>query len=345
MIERLAARIAELEAALGQPRKTSSNSHLPPSKDGPGRKNRPDRPAKPRPSRPGASRPLSPTPDKTERCMASECRHCGKDVSAAPQRCRQRYDHIDLPVIRPIVTRVEIFGGRCGQCGRRYRAEAPVAMEPGTPFGPGIRSLLMYLHDSHHVIFERMSRMLGELFGLTISEGAISNAFSRMGSDMAKACQAIKQKLVTARIIASDETTTRVDGVTQWQWAEPAKVSTMQSIGGKQAEGFISDKAVLHEIAPRRAKSVAEEVLAGHKPAVWISDRYAGQQELGERHQVCLAHVLRDVQYAIDCGDTIFAPKSATICVGPSGWGKDEANSRTARWRSTPQKLTPNAIA
>lgn len=42
---------------------------------------------------------------------------------------------------------------------------------------------------------------------------------------------------------------------------------------------------------------------------VWISDRYAGQQELGREHQVCLAHVLRDVQYAIDCGDTIFAPK------------------------------------
>ena len=125
MIERLAARIAELEAALGRPRKTSSNSHLPPSKDGPGQKNRPDRPAKPRPSRPGTSRPLSPTPDKTERCMASECRHCGKDVSAAPQRCRQRYDHIDLPVIRPVVTRVEIFGVAVASAG--------VATEPRRP--------------------------------------------------------------------------------------------------------------------------------------------------------------------------------------------------------------------
>jgi transposase len=129
--------------------------------------------------------------------MASECRHCGKDVSSALQRCRQRYDHIDLPVIRPVVTRVEIFGGRCGECGRRYIAEAPAAMGPGTPFGPEIRSLLMYLHHSHHVSFERMSRTLGELFGLTISEGAIANAFARSGSDVAKACQAIKQKLVT----------------------------------------------------------------------------------------------------------------------------------------------------
>ena len=72
---------------------------------------------------------------------------------------------------------------------------------------------------------------------------------------------------------------------------------------------FISNEAVLHTIAARRARSVAEDILGGHQPDVWVSDRYAGQQELGKAHQVCLAHVLRDVQYAIDCGDTIFAPK------------------------------------
>jgi transposase len=291
MIQRLATRIAELEAILGKPRKTSSNSHTPPSQDGPGRAKRPKRLARKRPPRAGSSRPLTEVPDKIERRMASTCGHCGADVSAATQRCRHRYDHIDLPPIRPVVTRVEIFGGRCGGCGHRYRAEAPVGMPPGTPFGPGIRSLLMYLHHSHHVGFERLSRMLRELFGLTISEGAIAGAFQRMGGELDAACKAIQDKLLTARIIASDETTTRVGGATHWQWV------------------FLSDQAVLHKIAPSRARRVAEEVLGGHKPDVWISDRYAGQQELGHSHQVCLAHVLRDVQYAIDCGDTIFAPK------------------------------------
>jgi transposase len=112
-----------------------------------------------------------------------------------------------------------------------------------------------------------------------------------MGADLDAARKTIQDKLLTARVIASDETTTRVSGATHWQWV------------------FLSDQAVLHKIAPSRARSVAAEVLGGHKPDVWISDRYAGQQELGRNHQVCLAHVLRDVQYAIDCGDTIFAPK------------------------------------
>jgi transposase len=293
LIEQQAVRISELEALVGRPRKTSNNSHVPPSKDGFGRgKPKAGKASgKPRPSRKGKARPLTEAPDRTERVVAAACGHCGTDVSGAAQRCRHRYDHIDLPPIRPVVTRVELLGGRCGGCGRRYRAAAPAGMAPGTPFGPGIRSLLTYLHHSHHVGFERLSRLAAEMFGLTISQGAIANMFRRLGASMATATDAIRQKLRTARTIASDETTTRTNGVTQWQWV------------------FISDQAVLHEIAPRRARSVAETVLGDHRPDVWISDRYGGQQELGGRHQVCLAHVLRDVQYAIDCGDTIFAPK------------------------------------
>tara|TARA_R110000787_G_scaffold230032_2_gene337559 strand:+ start:1317 stop:2171 length:855 start_codon:yes stop_codon:yes gene_type:complete len=139
--------------------------------------------------------------------------------------------------------------------------------------------------------FERLSRMMGELFGLKISEGAIANAFQRLADPLERARTAIRAALREARIIASDETTTRIGGITHWQWV------------------FVSDRAVLHEIAPRRAKAVAEGVLGDHRPEVWISDRYGGQQNMAAEHQVCLAHVLRDVQYAIDCGDTVVAPK------------------------------------
>ena len=103
MIERLVSRISELEALVGKPRKTSSNSHIPPSKDGFGKKKSRKRSRGKRPSREGKARPLAQTPDKTERVVAAACGHCGTDVSGQAQRCRHRYDHIDLPPIRPIV--------------------------------------------------------------------------------------------------------------------------------------------------------------------------------------------------------------------------------------------------
>ena len=294
LIERQAVRIAELEALLAKPKKTSQNSHTPPSQDRkpgvPGDKKDGKR-RTPRPSRPGSARPLTDAPDETIKRLATACPHCAADVSGQRQACRHRYDHIDIPPIVPVVTRIELFGGRCTACGRRFRAEAPEGMVPGSPFGASIRSLLLYLHHSHHVGFERLARMMAELFGLKISEGAIANAFRRAEDAMTAACAAIKVKLLAARVIASDETTSRIDGATWWHWV------------------FVSAKTVLHTIAPRRAKAVAEEVLGEYRPAVWVSDRYAGQQDLAPAHQVCLAHVLRDVQYAIDCGDAVSAPR------------------------------------
>jgi transposase len=293
LIERLAARVKELEALLAKPKKTSQNSHTPPSQDrkGSGGGKRDGKRRRPRPSRPGVARHLTDAPDATIRRFAESCPQCAADVSGDKQRRRRCYEHIEIPPIRPHVTRIELYGGRCRACGKRFCAAAPDGMVPGTPFGASIRALLLYLHHSHHVGFERLSRMMAELFGLKISEGAIANAFRRAATAMTAACTAIKAKLLAARVIASDETTSRIDGASHWHWV------------------FVSAAAVLHRIAPRRAKAVAEEMLGGYRPAVWVSDRYVGQQDLAPAHQVCLAHVLRDVQYAIDCGDTVFAPR------------------------------------
>jgi transposase len=114
LIDALMARIAALEAALAKPRKTSRNSHIPPSQDrGGGSSGDRDeaKPKKRRPSRPGVSRRLAAAPDETIVCRADRCA-CGADVSGLNQTCRQRYDHVDIPPVLPNVTRVELHGGR-----------------------------------------------------------------------------------------------------------------------------------------------------------------------------------------------------------------------------------------
>ena len=91
-------------------------------------------------------------------------------------------------------------------------------------------------------------------------------------------------------VIASDETSARVCGKTHWQWT------------------FLAATAVFHIIAPTRGKVVPIEFLAGARPQVWISDRLAAQCRHAVAQQFCLAHLIRDAQYAIDAGDSIFAP-------------------------------------
>ena len=60
---------------------------------------------------------------------------------------------------------------------------------------------------------------------------------------------------------------------------------------------------------PSRGKAVVGEFLGAVRPAFWISDRLGAQRGWAAKaHQVCLSHLLRDVQYALDAGDDAFAP-------------------------------------
>lgn len=289
-------RVAALEAKLGQPPKTPGNSSVSPSH---GRKaNRPPRPKRPRRKRegPGVTRALAGTADHVVDCHAEACVHCGAEMTAAGQALRQAYDHIELPPIRPVVTRVQIFGRRCPGCRRRVRGTPPEAMAPGSPFGPSIVVMLAYLHHHHAVGYQRLSKLMTELFGLSISEGAIAGALRRAGRPLGPAGAAIEEQLRRADVVGCDETgarlTTDARGTRMaWEWV------------------LVSDKAVLHRIHASRGRAVIAEVLGEHRPRCWVSDRWGAQQGHAESHQVCLAHVLRDVQYAIDCGELSFAPE------------------------------------
>jgi transposase len=122
----LLARVAELEAKLGQPPKTPDNSSLPPSR---GHKANAEPPATrpPRKGRPGVARQLTENPDATRRFYAERCR-CGAVLDAAGQDFAKEYDHIDIPPIRPVTTRIELFRATCPCCKARVTANAPTDM-------------------------------------------------------------------------------------------------------------------------------------------------------------------------------------------------------------------------
>ena len=150
LIERLdvaMARIAELEkrlAACERPPKTPDNSSLPPSR---GQKpNHPPGDKPPRRSRPGFGRLLEPSPDRVVDATLDACPHCTAAFALDQQTPQKVYDRIELPPIKPDVTRVRLFGGRCACCGERATAEAPAGLEPGSPFGLSIAALVVYLH-------------------------------------------------------------------------------------------------------------------------------------------------------------------------------------------------------
>jgi transposase len=293
-VQALTARVADLEARLGEPAKNSDNSSQPPSRDK--KPNREDRPKRQGPrlgslGRKGGGRPLVENLDETVTARPVCCAQCQAAFAAADHKLVDRFDKIELPKVVPMVTRVELYAGHCQACGSTTLAPLPEGLEQGSPFSINIVALALYLRFTHAISYRRLTRLMLELFGLCISEGALDAAFRRAMPRFDAEVSAILARLRRARVVCSDETSVRVGGRTYWNWV------------------FQNNEVVIHVIRNSRAADVVGEVMDGHRPALWVSDLYTAQQGHSVDWQICLAHQLRDCQFAIDAGDTIFAPR------------------------------------
>ena len=287
--------VQKLRQLVKKPKKTSKNSSLPPAKGFKAQVKSKDKASEVKRAgsigREGGGRPLSEHPDQIITAKINSCQGCGTNLSSSLQQLIQRYEKIDIPPIKPVVTRVERYGCTCPECGQQQLAPVPVGMEPGSPFGPRIAALVTTMRYGHGISYSRMQQMLGEVFGLEISEGAIANLLLRVKEQLQSSVDGIVQRLRSSRLVCSDETSARVNGKNQWEWV------------------FQNDQVCLHVIRPSRAGDVIREVMAEHRPQIWVSDLFSAQKtHPAEDWQVCLAHQLRDCQYGIDAGDEIFAP-------------------------------------
>jgi transposase len=147
------------------------------------------------------------------------------------------YDEIELPPVKPFVWRHRRYALRCTSCGQPAPGPSP-AVATGTPFGPRIHALSIYLKSVQALSYERLRKGFLDMFGLVISEGAIMNMFKRKSAafeqERGKALEIVRK----ADFVASDETGMRIEGVNGYQWV------------------FHCNSAVVHAASFTRAPSV-----------------------------------------------------------------------------------------
>jgi transposase len=279
-------RNAELEAELarrGGPPKTPQNSSTPPSK-GWKRNRQPTKGAKRGPpfGHLGTSRQRA-APDWIVLCQPTYCSSCGQALAAAPQERVGTSQVVELPPVQPVVFEAWRYAATCSHCGARTVAPYPAGFEPTRVFGPHLEALWTYLHEQHHVSYARLEAIGWDLWHLAVSQGALANALRRAATRLRPRSGAIREQVRASPVIGSDETSARVNGRTHWQWV------------------FQTPTASYHVIVPRRNGEVVQDFLGDAEPQTWVSDLWKPQ--LGARaarHQICLAHQLRELQYVVD---------------------------------------------
>ncbi len=214
-----------------------------------------------------------------------------------------------------------LFGGTCPCCARKFKAPPPQDMPKGSPFGPNLRALVIYLRFTQGVAFERLATLLSDLLGLDISEGALVNMLGACREAFAAQTNAIRNRLLSGTALQSDETGLRVGKKNWWLWvfhhgdnaifvAEPSRAKTV-------VEGFLKRfPARLLGVGPlRRANGMGQEGQPGlPRPS-------------HPRRAICHPRVLARGPPA-----TMFSPPICAICWGaPAGSADDDSDWPTRR--------------
>ena len=275
--------LIDLVLPLQRPDKNSRTSSKPPSTDKKEKREN-ARPGGAKPGHEPHSRQLADHPDELRDHIPDFCGQCGGAFS--PDETLEligEYDEIEIPPVKPYVVRYRRFACRCRQCGVAAKALAPTVATT-TPFGPCIHALAIYHKSFQALSYERLRGLFRDAFGLAVSERTPMNMFIRSHPRHKIEAQKARATLRAARVVASDEAGVRIEGTNAYYWV------------------FHCKDAVVHQPDYSRAARVVCEMMDGHVPEVWRSDRYSAQQSHGQRGQTCLAHLARDTAFALEHG-------------------------------------------
>jgi len=298
---------AELERLRHLLSRNSFNSSLPPSKDdGPGQtprcKERRARPSgRAKGKQPGAGgtalrwREESELDDRRGRFLEGAC-DCGADLATAHDLgvvdCYQQHE---IPLVSVSVVQYDQHAVACA-CGRVHTASRPAGAGSGRiEYGPNLRVYAVYLLVVHFVPVHRVVEILTSLTGAEPSAGFVHSLLRRAARALAACDFAIRTLITLAFAVCADETPLKVGP------AAPAE-------GKKEAKGYLhvacTDLYTHFLLGDRSIKTFRQTVLADLEPgAVAVHDRYQNYDsaQLGDLdHQLCLAHVLRDLTGAAE---------------------------------------------
>ena len=210
------------------------------------------------------------------------CRGCGHEFAEAekvPSRRPGRRQVAELPPITVLVTEHRSHRLRCPCCKKKTTGEFPAAVA-ASPFGPGLQAAVLTLTARNRISRRDMSELARELFGVSLSVGAVDAICQRGSTALAEPHQALVSWVLGAPAVNVDETgwTTAGTARTLWTATIPA--------------------AAIFRIAADRHRDRLTELLGERFAGICCSDRWWAYNHIDpESRQACWSHLQRDFRF------------------------------------------------
>jgi transposase len=287
-IERLEARVAELETQLG---KNSQNSSRPPSSDGLKRSKKRSLRGKSgkrsggQDGHEGRTLKAVAEPEVVEVHRVGCCTACAAALGEVAVSGLVRRQVFELPEVRLAVTEHVAEQKVCPQCGTLNRALFPAGVTQPVQYGPRFRAHLVYFHSAQFVPLARVAELVEGVYGQPVSQATIVTAVREAAERVRPVCEALRTYLVeTTQAVHCDETGLRVTGKLHWLHSAGTTTATLYAIHPRRGQAGIDALGVLPD---RRGWTVHD----GWQPYA----RYPLA-----RHALCNAHHLRELTALVE---------------------------------------------
>jgi transposase len=159
----------------------------------------------------------------------------------------------------------------------------PEGVTQQVQYGPGIKAALVYLTQYQHVPMKRCTRLMQDLFGVTLSPASVHAAIAQAHTVVTPIVQALGESLLQAPVVHFDETGMRVGA--QLHWMHSAS----------------TEDAVLYQVHARRGHAALQAFnLLPRFRGVAVHDGWPSYYRFNVCHALCNAHHLRELEFVVD---------------------------------------------
>lgn len=276
-----------------KPPKDSGNSSTPPTKESiSAQVTRRTKSLRPKSDKPvggqfgheGTTRKVVDIPDEIENVSAHYCRECGRDLYDIKGVFDYRTQEVDIPPVAPVYRETRFYKKicTCGCCNTGYAPRKRGGN--AVTFGKRVRAIATYMSVVQCMPYERLQAMFDTIFNIKISQGTLANIVKEMLEKSKPAIALIEKLLKESRVVGFDESGCYCDGELDWSWIAQTVYLTL-----------------VFRATGRAAKVLEERFGDSLKKMIAVSDRHGAYFKIDFLdNQICLAHLLRNLEYLND---------------------------------------------
>ena len=220
------------------------------------------------------------TPDEVVDDTPNYCTNCGESLADAERVLDYVTQVVSIPELKPVVKEIRHYIMICKNCGERIRT-APRHRSNDVVYDASVKSLVVYLNVVQFLPYGRISGFLHDVIGLSPSEGSLVNWVNEAKRNAQPIVDKIKEYVMSSNVVGFDESGCYCNKRLDWAWIAQTVYYTL-----------------LFRASGRGSKVLADQFGYSLERMTAVTDRHSAYFALHFlNHQVCLAHLLRELQY------------------------------------------------